>query len=117
MSSAIINKTELAKSEASILGAVRFFSKVALNDTLTVEYNFVENVNALIKCFTILSKGKCFLSIPTVRYFISNKRGEKSHNSSIIFLQCLPLWFSPNRGGTIFEWLCAYLEYILVSKY
>lgn len=92
-------------------------------DSLTVDYKFVEDVNKLMKCLTILSNGHCFKSEPTIPT-LSHKRQGKTQNlfkkSAIsekhFFVQNFPLWFLESKGGSVYEWLCAYMEYILVSR-
>lgn len=103
---------------------MRLFSRCACLDSITVAHKFVEDIKFLLECFTVISKGKCFLSTPTANlYSKHNKKSKKCtiqagvrncHNS---LFQCFPQWFTPNKGGTIYEWICAFLEYTLLSKY
>jgi len=110
--------------EQSLYSAVRLFTKSRYLDSLTIAHKFVEDVKYLFECFTIISKGNCFLSIPTAKLYPKQNRNQnesssqcRQRNHSISVFQCFPQWFTPSKGGTIYEWLCAFFEYTLLSKY
>jgi hypothetical protein len=100
-------------------------------DTITVGHKFVNDVKFLFECFTVLSKGECFYSLPatannTVHHkpHKATKTGAKGKTKektasapTVTVFEQLPNWFNHENGGTISQWLCAFLEFVIVKKY
>jgi hypothetical protein len=119
---AISSQSMTSQYKHKFFSALRIFSVKSAFDTLTVTHKFVEDLKFLLECFTVISKGNCFLSVPTAKLYGRQSGASKANskvgvrNTSLHVFQCFPQWFTPQKGGTIYEWICAFFEYILLSK-
>ncbi len=68
----------------------------------------------LMECLTMLSGGQCFLSPVAPPPKKSKGRGGQPKLPSI--LDCFPSWFKPQTGGTVYQWISAFLEQIITTK-
>lgn len=113
-------KKEAEEKEALLYGSIRIFSDRGLLNSITVSPKLVENVGALMDCLKTISDSKAFLDEASPPKSTQQKNGkEKKGGKSreVPKVENLPQWFSPTKGGTIYEWICAFLEQLITTKY
>ena len=119
-------KADIEK-EMVIYKGVRLFSSKSFMDSITVSRKLMENVKLLMDCIEAISNGRAFMCIPILpstkqTTHHKNTRGNTNEVKSRRTLQnstnwSYPNWFDPKSGGTVYEWLCAFLEQLLITKY
>jgi hypothetical protein len=111
------------EQEELLYNSVRLFSRDSYLDSVTVCRKFVENVGALMECIEVISAERSFWNPSTSKEGASHKnsRGMNGKNNKkpqvFTIYNKFPHWFSPTEGGTVYEWLCAFLEEQIVYKY
>eukprot|EP00826_Nyctotherus_ovalis_P054015 TRINITY_DN7054_c0_g1_i4.p1 TRINITY_DN7054_c0_g1~~TRINITY_DN7054_c0_g1_i4.p1 ORF type:complete len:649 (-),score=120.77 TRINITY_DN7054_c0_g1_i4:764-2710(-) len=87
---------------------------------MTVSPKLVENVGMLMDCLKAISNSKAFLNEAPLPKFTQQKNGKEKKggkSKEVPRVENLPQWFSPAKGGTIYEWICAFLEQLITTKY
>lgn len=111
------------EQEKFLYNSVRLFSRDAYLDSITVCRKLVENVGVLMECIEVVSAGRSFWNPSTAKEgnLYKNLRGINNEGNKkgqdIAIYDKFPHWFTAIEGGTIYEWLCAYLEEVIVCKY
>eukprot|EP00826_Nyctotherus_ovalis_P035974 TRINITY_DN3141_c0_g1_i2.p1 TRINITY_DN3141_c0_g1~~TRINITY_DN3141_c0_g1_i2.p1 ORF type:complete len:239 (+),score=35.67 TRINITY_DN3141_c0_g1_i2:60-776(+) len=95
----------ISEQEKMLYRAVRVFSKESYLDSVTVCREFVENVEDLMKCLVNVTTNKCFTGPFRVKC------------GDIAFKERFPRRFKVKMGGSIYEWIGAYLEQSLIQYY
>jgi len=115
----------IAEQEDLLYKSVRLFSKNEYLDSITITRKFAENVNSLMECFNKISGGQCFQTSPGIKqtFYHKNSKNDTAsfskskHSTQIInSYDNFPPWFNSGVGGTIYEWLCAFYEQIIMAK-
>jgi hypothetical protein len=97
--------------EALLFSEVRLFTKDTHLDSITVGLKLVEDVEYLIDIFKYFSNDQCFQSIKAIKGQLLKRKREGG------VLQYFPSWLKPYNQNTIYQWLIAFLEYLIVSRY
>lgn len=104
---------------------VRLFAYKEFMDSLTVSYKLLENPKELFRCFDEISQGNAFTnnkSQEEYRTIVKNakkptkSKEQQEEDAKGKLLQLLPRWFDTEKGASIHQWLCAFLEESLVSR-
>ncbi len=109
--------------ESLLYPEVRLFTRVDPWDSLSVGYRFVESPRRLMECFQYFSRGKCFTSLPakpapsTKSQQRGRQKGAKKKAADFSLATFLPGWFSPKSGATLHQWISAFLESVLLSRF
>lgn len=111
------------EQEKLLYSSVRLFSKDDYLDSITVCRKLVENVGGLMECIEVISGGRSFWNPSSAKEGAANRNSRGAASEPAKKPQCptihdkFPHWFSASEGGTIYEWLCAFLEETIVHKY
>eukprot|EP00826_Nyctotherus_ovalis_P030459 TRINITY_DN2431_c0_g1_i21.p1 TRINITY_DN2431_c0_g1~~TRINITY_DN2431_c0_g1_i21.p1 ORF type:complete len:131 (-),score=6.67 TRINITY_DN2431_c0_g1_i21:184-576(-) len=76
-----------------------------------------------MECIEVISGGRSFWNPSSAKEGAANRNSRSANGEPVKKMQTLtiydkfPHWFSANEGGTIYEWLCAFLEQMIVYKY
>jgi len=95
----------ILEQERQVYKAIRLFSRKDYLDSITVCSSFVENINEFMRCLEIVTAGKCFTG--PYNAIIENDK----------FEGMFPLRFNMEKGGNMYEWICAYIEQSLLNYY
>ena len=111
------------EQEEFLYNSTRLFTKNSYLDSITVCRKFVENVGALMECIEVISAERSFWNPSASKEggFHKNSRGMNGESNkksqTFTIYNKFPHWFSASEGGTVYEWLCAFLEEVIVYKY
>ncbi len=111
--------------ESAMYRATRLFSSGTTVDSVSVSLKFVEDVDFLMETLGDMSSGHCFQTPGTPRQShnkpskLAPSEFSRSHHSSsgAVLYDNFPLWFRPNEGGTVYQWLGAFFEQTIFAKY
>ncbi len=137
-----IDPVKIKQCETEIFSNTRLFTNKEFLDSLTLSHRILEDPAVLIECFDILSNSHSFCAnqspSESKAYYcggstatgLSNPRASgtnKRHPAKVKphqkeepiekYTRLFPQWFNPNKGGTIFQWISAFLEQTVISKY
>jgi len=103
---------------------VRLFSQHESLDSITLAHGMVNNPSDLFECLEVFSGGQAFLnarrsesyqeSSKIVKKFYKTQPGTLTAETVDLLF---PERFKSSNGGTIHQWICAFLEETLISRY
>jgi len=103
---------------------VRLFSQHKSLDSITLAHGIVNDPNDLFECLEVFSGGQAFLnakkpesyqeSSKIVKKFYKTQPGTLTAETVDLLF---PERFKSSKGGTIHQWICAFLEETLISRY
>ena len=112
---------------------MKLFTGESRLDSITVGHRLVEDVRLLMDCFRYISGQQSF---QPARYGVSGQYFSRGYprsqygasmagrrDTSTRGLQVPPLltrmpqWLSPNTGFTLVQWLVAFMEQLIISRY
>jgi len=101
--------------EALLFSAIRLFSKDSPLDSITVDHKLADDIQLLMDCFRYISNGKSFqnLSKERTQPRINKKKAKNIHS----VVESFPSWFELKVGYSIYQWITAYLEYLITIRY
>jgi len=102
--------------ESLLLSEVRLFTKEIPLDSITVSHKLVGDAEFLIDCFRYVSKEQCF-QFPCTNKTPTKSKGRKKVKQCDSVIQSFPSWFSNNIGYTIYQWIEAFFEYLIMKRY
>jgi hypothetical protein len=101
--------------EALLFTSIRLFSKDSPFDSITVDHKLADDFQLLMDCFRYISNGKSFQNVSRERTQprINKKKAKNIHS----ILENFPSWFELKVGYSIYQWITAYLEYLITTRY
>eukprot|EP00826_Nyctotherus_ovalis_P001936 TRINITY_DN10367_c0_g1_i2.p1 TRINITY_DN10367_c0_g1~~TRINITY_DN10367_c0_g1_i2.p1 ORF type:complete len:353 (+),score=73.44 TRINITY_DN10367_c0_g1_i2:65-1123(+) len=99
-----------------LLSEVRLFTNEVPLDSITVSHKLVDDVQFLMDCFRCVSNEQCF-QFPCVNKNPAKSKGRKKVKESGSIVQSFPLWFFNTTGCTIYQWIEAFFEYLIMKRY
>lgn len=126
-----IDPLKVKRCENEIINSVRLFTFKDLMDSITVSHRLLDDPGLLFDCFRLFSNGHCFCAKQTLAECRNSyttkiltkkapkKGGKDKEGSSELeqYTKLFPSWFNPNKGGTIFQWVTAFLEQLLICRF
>lgn len=101
--------------EALLFSEIRLFSREAPLDSITVGHKLVSDVQLLMDCFRYISNGKSFENLSKER--LQPRGAKKRSKSTHSVFEHFPSWFELKVGYSIYQWITAYLEHLVVTRY
>lgn len=99
-----------------LLSEVRLFTKEAPLDSITVSRKLVDDVQFLMDCFRCVSNEQCF-QFPCASRSPNKSKGRRKVKESGSVIQNFPSWFSNAAGCTIYQWIEAFFEHLIMKRY
>jgi len=114
LSEVIRDKSELGLYVSLIQTELRLLTNKEYHDTVGIGYKFVEDIDFMMKVFEYFSRKKCFTDYCDHLKTSESKCRKGNRNTGI---EGFPRWFNPKLGSTLGQWLAAFFEMSVVSKY
>jgi len=122
---AISNVNKLKECEKQIYSSVRLFTNKEFLDSLTVSYKLLENPKELFRCLDEISQGHAFTKNKTQEEYkaivknakrLSKSKPQQEEDPKVKLLRLFPFWFNTDKGASVHQWICAFLEESLVCR-
>eukprot|EP00826_Nyctotherus_ovalis_P019383 TRINITY_DN15973_c0_g2_i2.p1 TRINITY_DN15973_c0_g2~~TRINITY_DN15973_c0_g2_i2.p1 ORF type:complete len:555 (+),score=91.78 TRINITY_DN15973_c0_g2_i2:401-2065(+) len=106
-------ETNVGLYESLTHSEVRLLTNKEFQDTIGIGYKLVEDVDLTMQVLSYFSRQQCFTN-----YCDRPKPKARKHSrKQDVLVERLPSWFNPKLGSTLGQWIAAFLEMVLLSKY
>lgn len=104
---------------------MRLFTYKDFLDSLTVSYKLLENPKELFRCFDKISQGNAFTNNKSQEEYRAilkhakrppKSKGQQEEDPKVKLLRLFPCWFDAEKGASVYQWICAFMEESLVCR-